>query len=320
MKEPIFNLFLFVENDFILQLGAVSHDAEGSDELKLAFLRSQAATDHAKAERYPVPERYIVLDHQEQVQRIALRYTLFKKLMAAGRQYEVFDEVFEAIGAPQAPLSCITPVVDGKIRIDKVVDFDPVKTDLQKQHGLWVHYPIADYLSEYLTEDGLDLPRLLNDDSFTAIKVLYNHRHFVSAAKLLVSFIDMVAFLEFGDSPSCFQRWLDSYAQLTSVRISSAELWEFRNSLVHMTSLDSRKVLAGTVRRLMFYVGKMPEGIPTEDDEAKYFSLLDLIIETTNAMERWFDSFNANPSKFNDFVERYDRIVSDVRFAIFMAK
>jgi len=99
-----------------------------------------------------------------------------------------------------------------------------------------------------------------------------------------------------------------------------SEVWEFRNSLLHMTNLDSRKVLAGAVRRLMFYVGTMPEGIPMEDDEAKYFSLIDLIMETTNALERWFESFSAAPSKFKDFVERYDRVVSDVRYAMFMAE
>ena len=108
---------------------------------------------------------------------------------------------------------------------------------------------MIDYLTKYSTEDGFDLPRLLNDDFFVAIRLLFNNRCYVSAANLLMSFIDSIAFVEYGDCTggSNFCRWLESYVDLQSIGITAEEIWEHRNSLVHMTNLDSRKVLSGKV-------------------------------------------------------------------------
>ena len=119
---------------------------------------------------------------------------------------------------------------------------------------------MQDYLSVYLTPDGFDMPRLLNDDFFLGIKLCWNHGRYVSTAKLLMSFLDTVAYLEYGDTPRNFQRWLDSYANLAAIGVTSEELWEFRNSLLHMTTLDFRKVTAGHVRRLTFYVAQSVPG------------------------------------------------------------
>jgi hypothetical protein len=100
-----------------------------------------------------------------------------------------------------------------------------------------------------------DVPQLINDDYFLAIKQLFNARHFVSAAKLLMSFIDTVGFIDAGDVRDGFSQWLDKYADLTSLGISPKELWEFRNGLLHMTNLRSRAVASGNTAPLIFYVG-----------------------------------------------------------------
>jgi len=47
--------------------------------------------------------------------------------------------------------------------------------------------PLKDYLSAYVTDEGIDLPRLFNDDFFVATKLLWNAKHYISAAKLLMS-------------------------------------------------------------------------------------------------------------------------------------
>src|SRR5882724_4472208 len=110
----------------------------------------------------------------------------------------------------------------------------------------------VDYVRKYMTDEGFDFPRLLNDDFFHPIRLLFNHRHYVSAAKLLMTFIDSVGFLEFGDTgDNAFVKWLDAYADLTAVGVTAEELWEHRNSLLHMSNLDSRRVLAGRITRLM---------------------------------------------------------------------
>src|SRR5438270_13625772 len=107
-------------------------------------------------------------------------------------------------------------------------------------------HPSLDYLNLYMTPAGLDIPRLLNDDFFEAIRLLFNSRKFVSSLKLLLSFLDTIAFLDSGESGGPhFQRWLDTYVDLSTVGATSQELWEHRNSLLHMTNLDSRRVLGG---------------------------------------------------------------------------
>ena len=158
---------------------------------------------------------------------------------------------------------------------------------------------MVDYLKKYLTDKGFDLPRLLHDDFFLAIKLTFNTGYYISAAKLLVSFIDTMGYLESGDGGADpFRRWLDQHVDLRSLNITSEELWEHRNSLLHMSTLNSRKVSGGHVRRLIAYVGQLPPGSPSEDKEAKWFSLLGLIqaiaqgishyIQTTGqAPERW---------------------------------
>ena len=107
------------------------------------------------------------------------------------------------------------------------------------------------YLSAYMTPRGFDFPRLFNDDFFLAIRLTYNNKHYVSCTKLLVSFLDTVAYLAFGDAPKNFQQFLDKYADLSTIAVASEELWEFRNALLHMTNNESRKVNQGSVRRLL---------------------------------------------------------------------
>jgi len=177
--------------------------------------------------------------------------------------------------------------------------------------------PLKDYLSAYVTDEGIDLPRLFNDDFFVATKLLWNAKHYISAAKLLMSAVDTLAFLAFGDVPRNFQKWLETFADLSGLNATADELWELRNSLLHMTNSDSRRVSAGTVRRLTFYVGYLQPGDPTEDGESKFFSLWDFLQIVAQGVARFIESLNSDRSKFPVFVERYDSILSDSRYQIF---
>lgn len=145
----------------------------------------------------------------------------------------------------------------------------------------------VDYLQKYVTAEGLDFPRLLNDDFFLPIKLLYNHRHYASATKLLLSFIDTVGFIEFGETKSnVFTLWLDAYADLTPVGVTAAELWELRKSLLHMSNLNSRRVQAGHVKALISYVGQLPANIARETATAKYYGWNELLNAVARACER----------------------------------
>lgn len=313
MTEKTFNLFIFVEDDIIHELGVVVHEQEGTDQEKLAFLKNQVVADFKKAIRILIPNRYLI-ENEVTGERInALKYEKFRVLMQMNLHMQVFEEIFQSFNASATPLFCITPVVEGELRVDaeqEMIIPNEHETEEVKSIEFW----FSDYLTHYMTEEGFDLSRLVNDDYLLAIKLLYNNRHYVSALKLLMSFIDTIAFLEFDDTHRNFQKWLDQYVNLSDLQIVSDELWEMRNSLLHMTNVDSRKVRKGDVQRLMFYVGTLTKGLPDKTDEAKYFELMGLIRAVAYGVDRWANSYNIDRTKFQIFVDRYDRIISDSRY------
>lgn len=303
MKERVFNLFYFVRNGLIEELGGATHEIEGTDEEKANFLRSAVSGDHKTCRRFPLP------NHEK------LTIDSLNALSRVGTVLQLFEGFFTDIGACENPLYCLTGIADGKPMDDRTIYSKPgflFRKQLDPKEG--VEILMADYLEDYLTPNGLDLPALFNDDYFNAIRLCFNHGHYVSSMKLIASFIDTVAFLEFGDTRNNFTRWLQTYADLRPLGVSPSQLWEFRNSLLHMSNLDSRKVLAGQERRISFCVAQSGTVSPP-DDEVQYFNLIDLIEVLAEAMSKWFHSFNANRDKFPIFVERYDRVVSDARGA-----
>uniref|UniRef100_E6QVB9 Apea-like HEPN domain-containing protein n=1 Tax=mine drainage metagenome TaxID=410659 RepID=E6QVB9_9ZZZZ len=170
------------------------------------------------------------------------------------------------------------------------------------------------YFGKYFNKQEFNFPALIHDDFFEPIKLLFQNKHYVSASKLLMIFIDSIGYIEYGNvTENTFVKWLSSYADLSEVGVSAEELWEFRNSILHMSNLDSRKVQAGKVKRLMFYVGILPNDIEIDSDETKHYSLQELILAIANACGQWFNSYNLDRNKIDAFVTRNDLIVSDNR-------
>jgi len=129
-----------------------------------------------------------------------------------------------------------------------------------------------------------------------------------------MNFIDTIGFIDFGDTgENTFVKWLDKYADLAALSVTSEELWEHRNSLLHMSNLDSRKVLAGKVKRLAWYVGEIPTGVSRSYPHYKLYNLFELIKTLVNACSKWADSYNSDPTKFTTLLDRYDLVVSDNR-------
>ena len=171
----------------------------------------------------------------------------------------------------------------------------------------------VDYFGRFFTRDGFDFGGLLDADFFEPVRILFQAKHFVSATKLLMVAIDSLSHIEYGDTQGGFIRWLNVYAELSKLGITSDELWEHRNSLLHMSNLDSRKVQSGKVRRLMIYVGDLPSEVALGDASTGYFSLQGLIFEFAAACGRWVETYNNDRSKIDVFVRRYDLIASDAR-------
>ena len=307
MKEQVFNLFYFVKAGFIEEIGVVAHQLDGTDAEKGALLQSLVETDYKICQRFPMPRR-------RNSPRTALPMSVesYRALERLGRHQEVFDEIFAQYDARTNPLCCITPIVDGKPKIELITDHSPTTLSKHRAHPKLGEPVMRDYLEDYFTPDGIKLPALINDDYFRAIKLLFNHKHYVSCMKLIASFIDTMAFLEYGDRQGNFILWLEDFADLTRLNITASQLWELRNSILHMSNLDSRKVLTGKERRISFCVAT--KGVVSQDDPSmQYFNLLDLIDVLKDALSKWIQSINADREKFPLFIERYDTIVSDAR-------
>lgn len=298
MAELAFNLFYFVRDGILRETGAVGHSIDASDEAVEPKLRAAVAVDLPQARLFPLPKQFE-----------GVTVTEYNALERLGRHLEIYELVFAALNAPVHPLVCITAVVDGKIEINGTAD------ELRLRLGSFQGHPkvgsgsMGDYLDDYLTPDGIDIPRLLNDDHFEAIRLLYNQRSYLACMKLLASFIDTVAFLEYGDVQGNFARWLDTYVKMPHLGITSDQLWELRNSLLHMSNLDSRRVLSGKVDRISFFVG--PRGMPHRQDPAMgvYFNLSDLVVAVADGLTAWLETFAHDSDKLRRFVQRYDRIV-----------
>jgi hypothetical protein len=106
MNEIILNIYLVINDNFVVEFRAIAYEMEGGDDSKISFLKSRAASDFQKAYHFNAPSNS---------KGIYLSYKKFNKLEKRGRQFELFEEIFSNFKVPQNPLICVTPVVDGKI-------------------------------------------------------------------------------------------------------------------------------------------------------------------------------------------------------------
>jgi hypothetical protein len=174
---------------------------------------------------------------------------------------------------------------------------------------------MKDYLARYTSDTGFDFGQLIHDDFYEAIKLCYNNQKYISCAKLLVCFIDTLGFIRFGDEKNAYVGWLDEYTDLSILEIESRELWEYRNALIHTTTMKSRKIHAGKHPVLIAYMGELVEK-PEPPQGEKWFSL-DMLIKIVipHGLAKFSNEFIT--SNLEIFIERYDQILSDQRYQCF---
>lgn len=307
MKENIYNCYYFVEGNVITHLGVKESIVSGTDKEKLQYLKSNIRSDLEVIDKYPVPKS--ICNEKEQ-----LTVDHYSAMIRVGRSNELFEEVFQILSASQMPLFVSTPVVDGELTYDIQAGHGALFLSKHQEEPKLREGVMNDYLEEYLVDGYLDIPQLIHNEHYVAIKLLFNNGHYLSAMKLLVSFIDTMGYLDFGKSANVFIQWLKKYAKLDSIDITEEELWEFRNSLLHMTNLDSRKVEQGKVERVSFMVTPTRQ-VTFKDHDTKYFDFMSLVVVVKEAMERWMLSYNEVEGKLVEFVKRYDRVIADSRYA-----
>jgi hypothetical protein len=301
-EERIFNIFVYFDGGTAKSFGVRHYRVGGADTEKTAYLLTKVDCDYLHAKRFQLPRNFTA-EQWRAAQRL-------------GEVLGYFEEAFKLYRAPPSPIFCLTSVVDGIVKVDLTTGPDPFRGDqvsVQKNRGA-----VPDYLVHYVEGEQFRFAELVHDEHFLAIRTLFNEGLYVSCAKLLMSCIDTLAFVEFGDVPANFCKWLDCYVDLAPHGISSEELWEFRNSVVHMTNLASRKVVAGKVSPIMLYVGG-PASVPAAEGCPKPFNLHELIVSIGNGIGQWAESYNQNRDKLITFIERYDLTISDSRLARFIS-
>ncbi|MBB6428055.1 hypothetical protein [Sphingopyxis sp. JAI128] len=297
-SERIFNIFVYFDAGVAREYGIRHHRISGTDDEKTEYLRLRVDADHALARRFTLPRAFT-----PEQWRAAQRH---------GDVLGFFEEGLAHFHAGRSPVFGQTPIVDGQPAIDVIIGAEPFRGD--QVSALPGQGAVPDYLVDYASGSEIRFTELINDDYFKAIRALFNAKLYVSSAKLLMSCIDTLAFTEYGDVPGNFSRWIETYVDLTPNGITGEELWEFRNSILNMTNLASRKVIAGKVSPILPYVGTLAT-LPALATGAKPFNLFGLITSVADGIGRWGDSYNQDRDKFLTFIERYDLTVSDSRMA-----
>lgn len=296
-QESIYNIFLVMEGDictttrYVVHYHDFSHDNEA-----IEFLKNRVEPDLQKSIEFKLQRSFTRSEYYSYIR--------------IGQSMRMYDELFVMLNAPLSPLCVTTIVIDGKVRVDDCTTHNDPNIYLNSR--IMGHTKMDDWLLKYTKDDKIDLPQLIHDDYFKAINLTFNNKLYVSSMKLLLSCIDSISYIEFGNTRTpAFITWLKTYADLTPLGVTPDEVWELRNGLLHMTNLYSRRIRSQHVRQVSFNIGGQGMLI----DETYYFSFSDFIEVFSIALSHWFLSYNETPDKFATFVERYDETISDNRIA-----
>jgi hypothetical protein len=168
---------------------------------------------------------------------------------------------------------------------------------------------MLDHVQKYIQGNDFDIPGMINDDYISAMRVLWQSKHYHSTLKLLLCFIDTMAFVSTGRSnPGSFKQWLTKFVELEGVGVTAEELWEHRNSVLHLSTYESIKVQEGRVRKLVPYVGKTQ---PEAASEHTYYDLHKLLMAVFHGVGAYVNAMNSSHEMRNQFCDNYEKTVSD---------
>jgi len=106
LQETILNIYLIIENEKVISFKAKAYKHDDNDNIKIQYLKNHVKPDFKSAYTFDAPENK---------KGEFMSYNEFAKLEKAGRQFELFEEIFTEFEVPENPLICVTPVVDGEI-------------------------------------------------------------------------------------------------------------------------------------------------------------------------------------------------------------
>ena len=285
--ERLINIFAYGNETHVHSMGWKAYERKGNDKDLFSFLHSRASIDHKTAERIKIRE--------------SIKWEKFNSM---NRLNGTINILISYGLISDNDLYCITPIVNGNAIMEDIKD------------ALY-SASIPDYLKLYMTEDGFDFPNLIDDDYFKAIRILWNEKKYISCLKLVFSAVDTFGFVEYGDSGNGFTKWLDEFCDLQSIGVTSKELWELRNSLVHMTNLLSRKVIDGSVRQLIPSIASIgAAAIPSTGNSERFHVARFIIVILPKGIENWLVTYNKDREKISQFIDRYDTVISEARLVV----
>lgn len=141
--------------------------------------------------------------------------------------------------------------------------------------------------------------------------ITFENGLYVSSLKLLLSAVDTMAFLVTGNnSGEDFKKWLKKYVDLSAVGITADELWEHRNALLHMTTLDSRKINQRKIVRLIPY--KEPAEPPHDSlNNSKFYSIDKLWRGLAEGFDKFIKDIESNEELKRSNESNWKKIVFD---------
>lgn len=107
MNEIIVNIFLEIENGYVIGFKAKSYLSDEGDQQKIDILKEKSKTDFSKSFHFDAPQN----KHGKY-----MKYSSFAKLESRGMHFQLFEEIFSKFDVPENPLVCVTPVVDGEVK------------------------------------------------------------------------------------------------------------------------------------------------------------------------------------------------------------
>ena len=284
-NEPIYNVFAYGDDDHITSMSVREHRVSGSYEELTDFLRNNVASDINVAKNIEI---------DAPIQR-----SVFEFAWRLGSMQYVVPALVAVVSDS---ICCITHVINGVPRADQVVHAPP-------------HDAMPDYLTMYWKPQGFDFTELIENDYYSAIKILWKDKKYISSLKLTCSFVDTLGYVEFGDSGNVFVKWLDTYCDFTAMEATTEEFWELRNSLLHMSNLDSRQVQKGRVKRLIPVLHPAAQDFPiSSTSDHGFFHMARFLADVfPKGIANWVRSYSGNKEKLLAFIKRYDTIVSEAR-------
>lgn len=288
---------MFYTDTTCYEVGCVNHKITGTDDKKIKYLQNNLDIDSKKCKRYQLSSP-ITREQENAANRL-------------NKRSRAVLETFKKFGIADHSLVIVTPVINNEVYFDCSLEYgknmlEEIKTQMNVKGNQ------IDWLTHYTSGNHIDIPQLINDDYFAAIRLTFQNGMYLSSMKLLMSCIDSIGYIEYGSHTS-FKKWLNEYAKLEEIGVTAEELWELRNGILHMSNLDSSKVNSGKVRRVSFFVANNKPSFFSETENIHYFNFKELINVYAAALEIWINSYNQHPDKFLTFIERYDKTVSDNR-------